>query len=335
MNANDMIHKRQLGKTDLNVSEIGLGCFQLGGNTTINEIPISFSNMSEKTASQIIHASLELGINTFDTADWYSLGNSEIRLGSALKKNREDVIICTKAGIVPSYTGEVIDLSYNYLISALDRSLKRLQTNYVDLFQIHKPPQNKNEFDNIVNVFEKVKSTGKSRYCGISVGVRYEKGIELIKSGIVDAIQIYFSLIDPEPLKELIPLARKRNVGIIVAEPLAQGLLTGKYDIKHKFQKNDIRHFGYNTKLLQTKLKRSEQFHFLKINTKNLNQIAIAYVLSSKGVSTCIPGSKSMKQLKSNIDASNIKLSDNELSKIKKIQEKWLPTAIKNEPKHF
>ena len=330
-----MIHKRRLGKTDLNVSEIGLGCFQLGGNTTINEIPISFSNMSEKTASQIIHTSLELGINTFDTADWYSLGNSEIRLGSALKKNREDVIICTKAGIVPSYTGEVIDLSYNYLISALDRSLKRLQTNYVDLFQIHKPPQNKNEFDNIVNVFEKVKSTGKSRYCGISVGVRYEKGIELIKSGIIDAIQIYFSLIDPDPLKELIPLARKRNVGIIVAEPLAQGLLTGKYDIKHKFQKNDIRYFGYNTKLLQTKLKRSEQFHFLKRNTKNLNQIAIAYVLSSNGVSTCIPGSKSMRQLKSNVDASNSKLSDSELSKIKKIQEKWLPTVVKNEPKHF
>ena len=86
---------------------------------------------------------------------------------------------------------------------------------------------------------------------------------------------------------------------------------------------------------MQTKLKRSEQFNFLKRNTKNLNQIAIAYVLSSKGVSTCIPGSKSMKQLKSNIDASNIKLSDSELSKIKKIQEKWSPTVIKNEPKHF
>ena len=116
------------------------------------------------------------------------------------------------------------------------------------MFQIHKPPQNKNEFDNIVNVFEKVKSTGKSRYCGISVGIRYERGTELIKSGIVDAIQIYFSLIDPEPLKELIPLALKRNVGIIVAEPLAQGLLGGNFNIKHKFQKNDIRHFTYNTK---------------------------------------------------------------------------------------
>jgi aryl-alcohol dehydrogenase-like predicted oxidoreductase len=330
-----MIHKRQLGKTDLNVSEIGLGCFQLGGNTTINEIPISFSNMSEKTAGQIINMSLELGINTFDTADWYSLGNSEIRLGNILKKHRENVIIFTKAGIVPSYTGETIDLSYNYLISALDRSLKRLQTNYVDLFQIHKPPQNKNEFDNIVNVFEKVKSTGKSRYCGISVGVRYERGIELIKSGIIDAIQIYFSLIDPEPLKELIPLAMKRNVGIIVAEPLAQGLLTSKYNTKHKFQKNDIRHYGYNSKLLQTKLKRSKQFDFLKRSTKNLNQISIGYVLSNNGISTCIPGSKSIKQLKSNVDAVNVKLNDDELSKIKKIQEKWLPTVVKNEQKHF
>ena len=108
-----MINKRKLGKTDLLVSEIGLGGYQLGGFSKINEIPISFGDMDEKTAINIINTAMELGINTFDTADFYSLGKSEIRLGKAVKEYRDKVNLFTKAGSVASYTDIAFDVADN------------------------------------------------------------------------------------------------------------------------------------------------------------------------------------------------------------------------------
>ena len=325
-----MIRKRKLGKTDLLVSEIGLGGYQLGGLSKINEIPTAFGDMDEKTAISIINTAMELGINTFDTADFYSLGKSEIRLGKAVKEYRNKINLFTKAGAVASYSDIVfdtavhIDLSYYHLMASIDRSLKRLGTDFVDVFQIHKAPQSEEDFRNITKAFNKIKSDGKSRYCGASVGINYEAGIELMKRGLVDTLQIYFSLIDPTPLNELLPIAKQEGVGIIVAEPLGQGLLTGKYVSDHVFPNSDLRHHVYDSNLLQKKLKKSQEFQFLINENRNASQVALSYVLSRNEVSTCIPGVKSIEQLKSNSFASEIKLSDEELEKIKSIQQNWV-----------
>ena len=319
-----MIKKRKLGKTDLNVSEIGLGGWQLGAPTKINDNPdTAFGGLEENTALDIIDTALELGINTFDTADSYSLGNSELRLGKALKEHRSDVYIFTKAVNIPGIPNWYADYSYHYLISAIDRSLVRLQTDYVDLFQIHNPPRTEDDYINIEKAFNEIKSEGKARYCGISVGIHYEKGIEIIKRNLVDSLQLYFSLIDPKPLKELLPLAKKNNVGIIIAEPLAQGFLTGRYKPGHKFDQNDVRLHTYPNELLQMKLERSQQFKFLQNNNRAANQAALSYILSREEVSTCIPGAKSIEQLRSNVVASQVKLTDDELKKIEEIQQNW------------
>ena len=133
-----MIKKRKLGNTNLDVSEIGLGGWELGAPVNINDKPgTAFGGLDENTALDIINTALELGVNTFDTADSYSLGNSELRLGKALKDYRSDVCIFTKAANVPGFPNWSTDYSYHHLISAIDRSLVRLQTDYVDLFQIH------------------------------------------------------------------------------------------------------------------------------------------------------------------------------------------------------
>jgi aryl-alcohol dehydrogenase-like predicted oxidoreductase len=321
-----MINKRKLGKTDLLVSEIGLGGYQLGGFSKINEIPISFGDMDEKTAISIINTAMELGINTFDTADFYSLGKSEIRLGKAVKEYRDKVNLFTKAGSVASYTDVAfdVDLSYHHLMASVDRSLTRLGTDFVDLFQIHKVPQSEEDFQSIEKAFNNIKSDGKSRYCGVSVGINYEVGIELMKRGLVDTLQLYFSLIDPIPVNELLPIAKQEGVGIIIAEPLAQGILTGKYKPDHVFPHSDIRNHVYDSDLLQKKLKRSQEFQFLINENRTASQVALSYVLSRNEVSTCIPGVKSVEQLKSNSLASEIKLSDDELEKIKIIQQKWV-----------
>jgi aryl-alcohol dehydrogenase-like predicted oxidoreductase len=323
---NKMIKKRKLGKTDLLVSEIGLGGYQLGGFSKINEIPIAFGDMDEKNAISIINTAMELGINTFDTADFYSLGKSEIRLGKAVKQYRDKIHLFTKAGSVASYTDIAfdIDLSYHHLMASIDRSLKRLGTDFVDVFQIHKAPQSEEDFQSIEKAFNKIKSEGKARYCGASVGIKYDVGIELMKRGLVDTLQLYFSLIDPTPLKELFPIAKQEGVGIIIAEPLAQGILTGKYKPNHLFPHSDIRNHVYDNNLLQKKLKKSQEFQFLISEDRNASQVALSYVLSRDEVSTCIPGAKSVEQLKSNSLASEIKLSEEELEKIKNIQQKWI-----------
>jgi len=325
-----MINKRKLGKTDLLVSEIGLGGYQLGGFSKINEIPTSFGDMDEETAINIINTAMDLGINTFDTSDFYSLGKSEIRLGQAVKKYRNKVNLFTKAGGVVSYSdihsdiAVQIDLSYHHLMASLDRSLKRLGIDFVDVFQIHKAPQSEEDFQNVERAFHKIKSEEKSRYCGVSVGINYDAGIELMKRGLVDTLQIYFSLIDPIPLNELLPMAKQEGVGIIVAEPLGQGLLTGKYPSEYVFSHSDIRHHVYDSNLLRKKLKKSQEFQFLVNENRNASQVALSYVLSRDEVSTCIPGVKSVDQLKSNSFASEIKLSDEELEKIKNIQKTWI-----------
>lgn len=311
------------------MSEIGLGCWQLGGLSTINGIPTTYGDVNETTAFNIVKRAIQLGINVFDTADVYSLGNSEKRLGKDLKDYRSEIHILTKAGGIPSYNSTKpyeIDLSYHHLIAALDRSLKRLDTKYVDIFQAHAAPKSDDDIENLEKAFQTIKKEGKALYCGVSVGSNYEKGIELIEKKIVDTIQIYFSLLDFKPIKRLLPLAKKYDVGVIVAEPLAQGFLTGKYSSSHTFPQTDVR-----SRLTQEEIKRkviqSKKFKWLGSNMRTLNQIALAYILSNNEVSTCIPGAKNLEQLESNVRSGEILLTLDELDKISEIQEEFIDST--------
>ena len=122
-------------------------------------------------------------------------------------------------------------------------------------------------------------------------------------------------------VKQVVWMVNK--VGIIIAEPLAQGFLTGKYKPGHIFDQNDIRFHTYPAELLQMKLERSQQFKFLENNNRTVSQAALSYILSFEEISTCIPGVKSSKQLTSNVAASKINLNSNELAQIKSIQSNW------------
>ena len=320
-----MLKRRRLGKTSLQVSEIGLGCWQLGGELNINGVSTTYGNVTKENAKAIVECALDFGVNTFDTADVYSLGQSERRLGEILKERRNDVYIFTKAGNVLTYTETTLsewDFSDNYLISAINRSLKRLDTDYIDLFQVHIPPESEDDFRNVENAFEKIKSENKANYCGVSIGNQFEKGIELIERGLVDTLQVFFSLLDFNASKKLFSVAKKHNIGLIVAEPLAQGFLTGKYQKQTVFPKNDLR-TRFTRDEIKTKVEKANDFQIFVNENRTMNQIALLYVLSHDVVSTCIPGAKSVEQLKSNLTSHERKLYPNELEKIKEIQQKW------------
>ena len=324
-----MLKRRRLGKTSLQVSEIGLGCWQLGGELNINGVSTTYGNVTKENAKAIVECALDFGVNTFDTADVYSLGQSERRLGEILKERRNDVYIFTKAGNVLTYTETTLsewDFSDNYLISAINRSLKRLDTDYIDLFQVHIPPQSEDDFRNVEKAFEKIKSENKANYCGVSIGNQFEKGIELIERGLVDTLQVFFSLLDFNASKKLFSVAKKHNIGLIVAEPLAQGFLTGKYQKQTVFPKNDLR-TRFTRDEIKTKVEKANDFQIFVNENRTMNQIALLYVLSHDVVSTCIPGAKSVEQLKSNLTSHERKLYPNELEKIKEIQQKWQKTT--------
>ena len=324
-----MLKRRRLGKTSLQVSEIGLGCWQLGGELNINGVSTTYGNVTKENAKAIVECALDFGVNTFDTADVYSLGQSERRLGEILKERRNDVYIFTKAGNVLTYTETTLsewDFSDNYLISAINRSLKRLDTDYIDLFQVHIPPESEDDFRNVEKAFEKIKSENKANYCGVSIGNQFEKGIELIERGLVDTLQIFFSLLDFNASKKLFSVAKKHNIGLIVAEPLAQGFLTGKYQKQTVFPKNDLR-TRFTRDEIKTKVEKANDFQIFVNENRTMNQIALLYVLSHDVVSTCIPGAKSVEQLKSNLTSHERKLYPNELEKIKEIQQKWQKTT--------
>ena len=324
-----MLKRRRLGKTSLQVSEIGLGCWQLGGELNINGVSTTYGNVTKENAKAIVECALDFGVNTFDTADVYSLGQSERRLGEILKERRNDVYIFTKAGNVLTYTETTLsewDFSDNYLISAINRSLKRLDTDYIDLFQVHIPPESEDDFRNVENAFEKIKSENKANYCGVSIGNQFEKGIELIERGLVDTLQVFFSLLDFNASKKLFSVAKKHNIGLIVAEPLAQGFLTGKYQKQTVFPKNDLR-TRFTRDEIKTKVEKANDFQIFVNENWTMNQIALLYVLSHDVVSTCIPGAKSVEQLKSNLTSHERKLYPNELEKIKEIQQKWQKTT--------
>ncbi|HJT74720.1 MAG TPA: aldo/keto reductase, partial [Chitinophaga sp.] len=189
-----------LGKSTLNVSEISFGCMSLGTDSAAN--------------AQLIHRALELGINFFDTADLYQQGENEKQLGNALKGKRAEALIATKAGNQWNSDG-----SWNwnphpdYLRKALEDSLRRLQTDYIDLYQLHGGTL-EDPIDDIIALFEELKQQGKIRYYGIS-SIRPNVIREYVaRSGIV-SVMMQYSLVDRRPEESCFPLLLEHNISVL------------------------------------------------------------------------------------------------------------------------
>jgi len=298
------------------VSEIGLGCRSIGGRQ-FNTRGSAFADISEEKAQKLIKFTIESGINVFETADSYSAGQSEIRLGKGVAEQRSEVYIFTKAGTVSPRQPNIptkTNLSFNYLLDSLDKSLKRLNMDYVDLFQTHGIPKTETEIEDVAKAFYKIKSENKARFCGISVGNGINDGLKLIDYDFIDCIQVSFSMINKDALNELIPKFYKNDIGIIVSRPLAEGFLA-KFDCKKQFDVNDLRS-TYSSEKIENIEKKIKKLEFLKETKHPLNQIAIQYILSHDQISTCIPSSNSIEQLISNLNATKINLELNLLNKI-------------------
>ena len=309
---------KRLGRTNVLVSEIGFGAWAISGR--------GYGPTDDKDSIRALHRALDLGVNFIDTADIYGDGHSEELIGRVLReRNDKEAIIATKFGWDFYRDGGIrSNLKRNYISFALEKSLKRLGREWIDIYQIHNSKPDDIERDNVYETLDEFKKQGKIRFYGVSA-YYVEDGIEAIKTGKPDTIQIIYSILEQEVEEKLFPLAIKNDIGIIAREPLASGLLTGKYNENSKFPKTDHRH-GWSKKFLEESARKVSRLKFLEKEGQTLIQAALRFSLSHKAVSVVIPGAKTINQVEENISAAEAELNPNELKRIRELyRNNFLP----------
>jgi aryl-alcohol dehydrogenase-like predicted oxidoreductase len=288
---------RPFGNTGMNVSEIGLGAWQLANPDW------GIDDKSE--ALQIVRKSLEAGCNFFDTAPGYGGGRSEELLGHGLKSVRKNVIICTKF----SHHGDdhERDFDAKNLRPVLEGSFKRLQTDYVDILLLHNPPQelmDGNVSAELYKELEKLKNEGMIREYGVSLDwrVELENVLDTTKS---KAAEVFFNALYQEVLPAF-ARAQAQGMGLIVKVPLDSGWLSGRYRGDHKFA--DVRS-RWSAEVLARRSDLVEKFAALVPEGTSMAHAALQFVLAQPQISTVIPGAKTVEQALDNFAAASKQLS--------------------------
>jgi aryl-alcohol dehydrogenase-like predicted oxidoreductase len=270
---------RFIGESDLKVSKIGLGCMSLGTDSS--------------KAKSIIDRALDLGVNYLDTADLYDRGVNEEIVCNAIKHKRDQVILATKAGnrIVPGKEGWVWDPSKAYIKEAIKKSLQRLRTDYIDLYQLHGGTIEDN-IDETIDAFEELKTEGIIRYYGIS-SIRPNVIREYVRRSSIVSVMMQYSILDRRPEETILNHLAENKVSVLARGPLAKGLLTDKW--MEKISKKGYMHLNY-----------SELEHALKELTmqfggRPIQEIALAYCLHHPAVAAVIPGASTISQIEDNV----------------------------------
>lgn len=286
---------RPFGDTGMNVSEIGLGAWQLANpDWGVND---------KQEALNIIQKSLDAGCNFFDTAPGYGGGRSEELLGEGLKSVRREVILCTKFGHTPD---GVTDFGTNVIRHSIEASMRRLQTDYLDIVLMHNPPREMMDgrAASQYEEFEKLRAEGKIRAYGVSLDWREEVDL-VVDTTRSKALEIFFNALYQEPLPAF-QKAHDHGVGIIVKVPLDSGWLSGRYRTGHNFE--DIRK-RWPPDVVERRSELVEKFAALVPPGTSMAHAALQFVLAQAQVSTVIPGAKSVEQALDNFAAADKQLS--------------------------
>ena len=298
------MNSRTLGKTGYTVSEIGLGCWQLGGD---------FGPVSDQTASDILKTARSLDVNFWDTADVYGGGQSEERLGAF--KDKKDVLVATKLGRGPQFEG-MTRYSRAKVKDSLAGSIKRLGVETLDLAQLHCIPIDVLRDGEIFTWLDDMREAGMVRHWGASVQT-VEEGMLALRSPTCTALQTIFNLFRQDAVDTLLPAAQKANVGIIVRLPLASGLLSGRMSKTTTFTAGDHRNYNrdgdafyvgetFSGLPFDKGVEFADQLKHWLPSGMTLADLALRWILDQPAVSTIIAGVTRPDQLKSNAAVSRM-----------------------------
>lgn len=308
-----MSKQTRIGKTDLYVNQIGLGTNAIGGHNL-------FPNLSEDTGRDVLRKALEVGINFWDTAFIYGPERSEEIIGEVLKDTgkREDVVLATK-GAHKFVDGKVVvDNSPAFLKSAVESSLKRLQTDYIDLFYIHFPDEGTPK-DEAVGALKELKDAGKIKAIGVS-NFSFEQLNEANKDGYVDVLQSEYNLFKREAEKDLLPYTAENQISFIPYFPLASGLLGGKYNEDSKFDDLRAKDPLFQGQAFASNLRKVEELREVA-NRKNAEvaDVVLAWYLTRHSIDVLIPGAKKPEQVSRNLKALDVTLTIDDIAEISAI----------------
>jgi len=312
------VHYRKLGNTGITVSEIGFGGWAIGGSADAGGTPLGWGKSNDDESLAAIRRARELGVTFFDTADSYGFGRSESLLGIVLSRRREDVVIATKGGVTRDPEGRPRkDFSRQHLSHAVDGSLKRLRTDYIDLYQLHNPTLDELRRDDIHEAMDRLQEVGKIRFWGVSITTP-EEGLEVVKNGWGYALQVLYNVLNQAPADELFPLAKEKGYGIIARVPLASGLLSGKFRTDSVFAKDDVRQNFLTPKRLEEVIPRVDEAKSIIGGTaRSLAEGAIRFVLANDSVSTVIPGARNVRQVEMNASADEVRIPQDVVDKLR------------------
>jgi len=296
----DTLESRLLGNSGIEISVVGTGLWAVGGG---------WGPVDDAKALSAIDASLEAGVNFFDTADVYGNGHSEELLGKAMRGRRDEFVVATKIGWV-GYDGQNNRSQYNSvdkLIAGVEESLRRLQTDRIDLIQNHIFYREPNT-DIFIKGFERLRRDGKIRAYGLSTSdFAFLK--EFNSDGHCTTLQIDYSILNRTAEAEILPYCLKNRIGVIVRGALAMGILTGKFNSKTRFPEGDFRrNWHENPDERRVFLEDLGKVEVLKSLTNGLTlpQLALRFVIDHPAVTVVIPGARTPEQAGENVKAGEI-----------------------------
>jgi aryl-alcohol dehydrogenase-like predicted oxidoreductase len=294
--------KRQVGNSELYVSEVGLGCMSLGTD--------------ESRALHIVENAIDLGINYLDTADLYDQGLNEEFVGKAIKNKRDSVILATKVGnkFEPGKQGWIWDPSKRHIKEAVKDSLRRLQTDYIDLYQLHGGTI-EDHIDETIDAFEDLKTEGVIRYYGIS-SIRPNVIREYLNRSSIISVMMQYSILDRRPEEEVFSLLKDHQVSVFPRGPVAKGLLTDRPLEAAPTSIIEKGYLDYSFAELQEVIPQLKEI----ANGRSLTEIALQYCLHNPVVASVVTGASKIDQIKDNISAVEASpLTENEISQIKQL----------------
>ena len=297
---------RTLGRTGWKVSEISFGAWAIGS---------AWGRVDDRESLAALHRAIDLGVNFIDTADVYGDGHSERLVGLVVRDRSETIRVATKAGRrLSPHTAD----GYNKrnLTRFVERSLRNLRTDCLDLLQLHCPPTEVYYRPETFEALDDIMRAGKIRYYGVSVST-VEEGLKAIEYPHVQSVQIIFNMFRHRPAGIFFAEARKRKVGILARVPLASGLLTGKMTRQTKFSEDDHRRFNRHGEAFDvgetfsgvdyhTGLKAVDQLQCLVPKGATMSQFALRWILMYEAVTCAIPGAKRPDQAEQNVRASSL-----------------------------
>jgi aryl-alcohol dehydrogenase-like predicted oxidoreductase len=321
---------RELGRTGWKISSISYGAWAIGGD--------AWGKTDDAESMRSLHRAVDLGVNFIDTADVYGDGHSERLIGRLRRERKDEIIVATKAGRrLNPHVAE--GFTRTNLAAFVERSLRNLGAESIDLLQLHCPPSDVYDLPEVFGILDDLVRDGKLRFYGVSVE-HVEEALRAARYPNVQSVQIIFNMFRLKPADELFPVAREKRIGVLARVPLASGLLSGKLRRESAFASTDHRSYNRHGESFDagetfsgvdydTGLAAVEELRSLVPVGASMAQLALRWILMFPDVTAAIPGARNARQTEDNVRAADLSpLSEDAMRRVSDVYDRYVRASV-------